>query len=153
MPDLRFETVRSDGDDATRADWQHVHNLIIPTSPLSAEEIRLRAHHNRLTVTYHGDTLVGCSTVRPPGPDRASATVIVRVLPQHRRQGFGGQMYDEALTAAYEIGARVIETVVLASNEEGRRFAERHGYVEIDRYILDGDTIPFIELRLADNAA
>ena len=59
-------------------------------------------------------------------------------------------MHDEALTAAYEIGARVIETVVLASNEEGLRFAERHGYVEIDRYVLDGHTIPFIDLRLAD---
>jgi GNAT superfamily N-acetyltransferase len=144
--------VRPEGDDAVRADWRHVHNLIIPTSPLSVEEIRVRARRNRLTVTYHGDTLVGCSTVRPPADDRATATVIVRVLPQHRRQGFGGQMYDEALTAAYEIGARVIETVVLASNEEGLRFAERHGYVEIDRYVLDGDTIPFIDLRLADTA-
>ncbi|MBF9132457.1 GNAT family N-acetyltransferase [Plantactinospora sp. S1510] len=149
MGDLRFETVRPDGDNATRADWQYVHNLIIPTGPLSAEEVRARAHRNRLNVTYHGDTLVGCSTVRPPTGDQATATVIVRVLPEHRRQGFGGQMYDKALTAAYEVGARVVETVVLASNEEGLRFAERHGYVEVDRYVLDGDTIPFIDLRLA----
>ncbi|BCY11590.1 GNAT family N-acetyltransferase [Actinoplanes sp. L3-i22] len=152
MPHLRFEAVQPDGDDALRADWQHAHNLIIPTSPLSADEIRVRARRNHLTVTYRGDMLVGCSTIRPPKDDRATATVIVRVLPEHRRQGFGAQMYDRALTAAYEIGARVIETVVLASNEEGLRFAERHGFVEIDRYTLEGDTIPFIDLRLADAA-
>ncbi|MET8040365.1 GNAT family N-acetyltransferase [Micromonospora sp. NPDC005215] len=149
MPDLRFETVRPDGDDGVCSDWQYVHNLIIPTSPLSVDEIRARADRNRLNVAYHGDTLVGCSTVRPPMDDQATATVIVRVLPEHRRQGLGGQLYDEALSAAYEIGARVLETVVLASNEDGLRFAERHGYVEIDRYVLDGDTIPFVDLRLA----
>ncbi|SCE65704.1 Acetyltransferase (GNAT) family protein [Micromonospora coriariae] len=144
--------MRPDGGDAVLTDWQHVHNVIIATEPLSVEEIRVRAHRNRLTATYHGDTLVGCSTVRPPADDRATATVIIRVLPEHRRQGFGEQMYVEALATAYEIGARVIETVVLASNEEGLRFAERHGYVEIDRYILDGDTTPFIDLRLTDTA-
>ena len=152
MHDLRFETVRPDGGDAVLKDWQHVHNLIIPSAPLSAEEIRVRAHRNHLTVTYHGDTLVGCSTVRPPADDRATATVIVRVLPEHRRQGFGEQMYVEALTTAHDTGAHVIETVVLASNEEGLQFAERHGYVEIDRYLLDGDTIPFVHLRLTNTA-
>jgi hypothetical protein len=43
----------------------------------------------------------------------------------------------------------VIETVVLASNEDGLRFARRHGFVEIDRYVLAGDAIPFVDLRLA----
>jgi len=150
VPDLRFETVRPDSGDDVRADWRHVHNVIIPTAPLSAGEVRERAQRNRLTVTYLGGTLVGCSTVRPPAGDWATATVIVRVLPEHRRRGFGGRMYAEALTAARELGARTVETVVLAANEEGLRFAERHGYAEIDRYVLDGDTIPFIDLRLAE---
>jgi len=148
MPDLRFEPVRPDGDPAVLLDWQHVHNLIIPTAPLSAEEIRDRAGRNRLTVTYRGDTLLGCSTVRPPADDPATATVIVRVLPEHRRQGLGRLLYDQALTVAHELGARVIETVVLASNEDGLRFAERLGFAETDRYLLAGDTIPFVDLRL-----
>jgi GNAT superfamily N-acetyltransferase len=152
MVELRFETVRPEGDGAAHADWEHVHNLIIPTSPLSGDEIRTRARRNRLTVTYHGDTLVGCSTIRPPQGDPATATVIVRVLPEYRHRGHGGRMYDEALATAYEIGARAIETVILASNEEGMRFAQRHGFVEIDRYVLDGDTVPFIDLRLAGSA-
>jgi GNAT superfamily N-acetyltransferase len=150
VADLRFETVLPDGDEVVLADWRHVHNVIIPTDPLSVEQIRARAGRNRLTVSYHGDTLVGCSTIRPPTDEGATATVIVRVLPEHRRQGFGERMYVEALATAYERGARVVETVILASNEDGLRFAEQHGYFEIDRYVLDGDTFPYIDLRLAD---
>ena len=78
--------------------------------------------------------------------------MIVRVIPEHRRQGIGQQMYDQAVSTAHELGARVIDTVVLASNDDGVRFAERHGFVEIDRYVPDGHTIPFIDLRLADAA-
>jgi hypothetical protein len=37
---------------------------------------------------------------------------------------------------------------VLASNDEGLRFALAHGFVEHDRYTLDADTIPFIDLHL-----
>ena len=37
--------------------------------------------------------------------------------------------------------------IVLASNVDGLRFAESHGYVEVERYLLDGDDIPFVTLR------
>jgi GNAT superfamily N-acetyltransferase len=152
VSDLRFEPVRPDDGDAVLADWRHVHNLIIPTDLLSVEEIQVRAQRNRLTVAYLADVRIGCATVRPPADDPQTATVIIRVLPEHRRQGFGRQMYYQTVSMAYELGARVIETVVLASNEEGLRFAERHGFVEVDRYVLDGHTIPFVDLRLADAA-
>ena len=150
MPELRFEPVRPDGGVTVLADWQHIHNVIIPTAPLSVEDIQARAQRNRLTVAYLKDIPVGCSTVRPPADDPQTATVIIRVLPEHRRQGIGQQMYHQAVSIAYELGARIIDTVVLASNDDGLRFAERHGFAEIDRYVLDGHTIPFIDLRLAD---
>lgn len=38
---------------------------------------------------------------------------------------------------------------MLASNEEGLRFALARGFVEVERYVLPGDTIPFVALRLA----
>lgn len=148
MPDLRFEPVSPAGDDAVLLDWQYVHNLIIPTDPLAVLVIRERAQRNRLFVAYLGDLLVGCSTVRPPADNSGTATVIARVLPQHRRQGFGEQIYRHAQAIAHQIGAHAIETCVLLSNQHGLRFAERHGFVEIDRYVLDGQTIPFIDLRL-----
>ncbi|MCJ1676786.1 hypothetical protein MTF65_05370 [Streptomyces sp. APSN-46.1] len=84
MNDLHMEQV--DGDRAVLRDWRHVHNLIIPTAPLTLDEVRERAE--------------------------------------------------------------VIETVVLESNPDGLRFAVGHGFVEVERYLLPGDTVPFIDLRL-----
>ncbi|MFK4145126.1 GNAT family N-acetyltransferase [Streptomyces sp. NPDC004065] len=146
MPDLRIR--QPDGDDTLR-DWQHVHNVIIPTHPLSLEEVRERAGRNHLEVAHLGDVLVGCSTVRPPSDGTATATVIARVLAEHRGRGFGKQLYARGLARARELGATVIETVVLSSNEDGLRFAHRHGFVETERYLLPGDTIPWVDLRLA----
>ncbi|MEV6833877.1 GNAT family N-acetyltransferase [Streptomyces sp. NPDC051133] len=146
MSDLRFQ--RPD-DDATLRDWQHVHNTIIPTHLLSLDEIRDRAQRHHLEVAYLGDVLVGCSTVRPPTDDTATATVIARVLAPHRGRGFGEELYARGLDRARELGARVIETVVLSSNEDGLRFACAHGFVEIERYVLPGETVPWIDLRRA----
>jgi GNAT superfamily N-acetyltransferase len=149
VSDLRFEPVRP--DDATLADWRRIHNLIIPTDPLSVADVTERVQRNRLTVAYQGDVAVGCSTVRPP--DKGTAVVIARILPEHRRQGFGARLYEHALAIAYDLGAEVIETIILASNVDGVRFAERHGFVEIERDVLPGHTIPFINLRLSTAAA
>lgn len=130
-------------------DWQRVHNLIIPASPLSAEEVRERARRNHLEVAYLEGTVVGGSTVRPPAGDPPAATVIARVLPGHRRRGLGEQLYQRALARARGLGAQVIDTVVLASNEDGLRFARRHGFAETERYLLPGQDVPFVDLRLA----
>ena len=151
MPELHFTQVQPAGREAVLRDWQRIHNLIIPTNPLSVDQIDERARRNHLEVAYLDGVAVGCSTVRPPTGDSATATVITRVLPEHRRRGFGEQMYQRALSTARELGAQVIETVVLASNEDGLRFALRHGFVEIERYVLPGDTTPFVDLRLASH--
>ncbi len=145
MSDLR---VQQPDDDATLEDWRHVHNTIIPTHPLSLEDVRERAGRNDLEVAYLGDVLVGCSTVRPPADDTQTATVIARVLAAHRGRGFGEELYARGLRRARESGAEVIETVVLSCNEDGLRFALKHGFTETDRYLLPGDTIPWIDLRL-----
>ncbi|MFF8942223.1 GNAT family N-acetyltransferase [Streptomyces sp. NPDC014864] len=146
MPDLR---IQQPGDDAALRDWRHVHNVIISTHPLSLDEVRDRAARNHLEVAYLGDVLVGCSTVRPPADDTLTATVIARVLPPHRGRGFGEELYARGLHRARQLGAKVIETVVLSSNDDGLRFALKHGFVESERYLLPGDTVPWIDLRLS----
>ncbi|MGW6703894.1 GNAT family N-acetyltransferase [Streptomyces sp. NPDC054956] len=159
MSDLRIERVHGDpsgnnpaGPATALADWRHVHNLVIPTHELSPADVLERSGRHVLHVAYLGDTLVGCSTVRPPAPDSApataTATVIARILPAHRGHGFGRELYAYALAQARELGSEVIETVVLASNPEGLRFAEKNGFVEFDRYVLPGDTVPYVDLRL-----
>ena len=146
MPDLRIQ--RPDGDAMLR-DWQHVHNVTIATHHLSLDEVRERAQRHRLEVAYLGGVLIGCSTVRPPTDGSPAATVIARVLPAHRGQGFGEELYARGLDQARVLGAEVIETVVLSSNEDGLRFARNHGFVETERYLLPGESIPWVDLRLS----
>lgn len=146
MSDLRI--IRPDGD-AELADWRHVHNTVIPAHVLSLDDVRERARRHHLEVAYADDVLVGCSTVRPPEGDAATATVIARVLPGHRGRGYGEELYARGLRRARELGAQVIETVVLSSNPDGLRFALDHGFTEVERYLLPGDTVPWIDLRLS----
>jgi GNAT superfamily N-acetyltransferase len=146
MTDLRIEPVDVDDETALR-DWRHVHNLIVPPAAMSLDEVRERSVRNRLENAYLGDVLVGCSTVRPP--EGGVATVIARVLPEFRRRGHGAALYENGLTRARALGAGSVETVVLAANADGARFAEAWGFVETERYVLDGETDLWITLRLA----
>ncbi|MGY1498777.1 GNAT family N-acetyltransferase [Streptomyces sp. QTS52] len=154
MSDLRFVPV-SHADEVALRDWRHVHNLIVPPAAMSLDDVRERGARFRLEVAYLGDTLVGCSTVRPPAGqgDEAVATVIARVLPGFRRRGFGAEMYGRGLALARELGAGRIETVVLAANEDGLSFAHGHGFVEVERYVLDGGSDLWVDLRLADTGS
>ena len=129
-------------------DWRAIHNAIIPTAPLTAGEVVERASRNRLTLAYAAGELVGNATVRPPSEPDGVAAVIIRILPDHRRQGLGTEYLEAELAHARSTGALRIETVVLASNPDGLAFALAHGFVAHDRYLLDGQTIPFIDLHL-----
>ncbi|WP_166021733.1 GNAT family N-acetyltransferase [Streptomyces chilikensis] len=149
MADLRIQ--QPDGD-VTLADWRFVHNAVVPAHRLSLAEARERAKRDHLEVAYLGDAPVGCTTVRPPAAGTATATVIARVLPAHRRRGLGGELYARGLRRARELGAGVIETVVLSSSGNGLRFACRNGFQEVERYLLDGETVPWVDLRLARTA-
>jgi hypothetical protein len=63
--------------------WREVHNLIIASMRLTAEEVAERAVRNSLSVGYVDGVLVGNATVR--APENGVVMVIVRVLPEHRR--------------------------------------------------------------------
>ncbi|MDQ1069773.1 GNAT superfamily N-acetyltransferase [Streptomyces canus] len=145
VTDLRIESVV--GDEMAE-EWRYVHNVIVPPAAMGLDDVRERSRRYRLENAYLGDTLVGCSTVRPPEGEGAVATVIARVLPDYRGRGFGTALYEKGLDHARVLGARVIETCVLAVNGDGVRFALARGFVEIDRYVLDGESDEWIDLRL-----
>ncbi|MEV0643848.1 GNAT family N-acetyltransferase [Phytomonospora sp. NPDC050363] len=145
MSELRIEQV--DGD-AMIEDWRHVHNTIIPADPLSLDDVRERSGRNHLEVAYAGDVLVGCSTVRPPAGESKESVVIARILPEHRRRGYGTRLYERGLARARELGAEAVETIVLGTNVEGLRFAEEQGFVEVENYVLPGGTERWHTLRL-----
>ncbi|MCK1820654.1 GNAT family N-acetyltransferase [Streptomyces sp. XM83C] len=143
---LRIEQVSGT---AMLEQWRYVHNVIVPPAAMSPADAEERLTRNRLDNAYLGDTLVGCSTVRPPSGDGGTATVIARVLPAFRGRGIGTALYENALTHARVLGAEAVETCVLAANADGLRFAEAHGFTEIERYVLDGESDEWVDLRLA----
>jgi GNAT superfamily N-acetyltransferase len=146
---VRFVDVSGDG---ALLDWQRIHNEIIPPAALTLDEVRERSVRHRLELAYAGPpgrhTAVGNSTVRRPSED-AGAMVIARVLPAYRRRGIGSALYERGLAMARAwADDRPVETVVLASNEDGLAFALARGFVEVERYLLPGDTVPYVALRL-----
>jgi GNAT superfamily N-acetyltransferase len=145
MDDVRFVQV---GDERSLVDWQRVHNEIIPTDPLSLDDVRQRSGRHRLELAYVDDVAVGNSTVRRPTDDEGSM-VIARVLPAYRRRGIGTLLFKRGLEVALGwADERPVETVVLASNEDGLTFALARGFVEVERYLLPGATVPYVALVL-----
>lgn len=144
MVDLRISEL--DDEESLRA-WRRIHNTVVPTAPLSLDDVHERRERNLLELARLDGVAVGNSTVRPPSEDTTAHTVIARVLPAHRRAGLGSAIYTHCLAQLPPEARAVVETVVLASNLDGLRFAERHGFVEVERYLLPGDTIPFVTLR------
>ncbi|MGW2961662.1 N-acetyltransferase family protein [Streptomyces sp. NPDC001220] len=135
------------GGDEALEEWRYVHNVVVPPAAMSAAEARERlARGYRLENAYLGDVLVGCSTVRPAVD--GAVTVIARVLPGFRRRGFGKALYERGLAHARVQGAQAVETCVLAVNQDGLRFAGRCGFVEVERYVLDGGDDEWVDLRL-----
>lgn len=145
MDDVRFVEV---ADEQTVADWQRIHNEIIPTDPLSLDDVRERSGRHRLELAYVHDDAVGNSTVRRPTGD-GGPMVIARVLAAYRRRGIGTLLFHRGLEVAVTwADQRPVETVVLASNEDGLAFALARGFVEVERYTLPGATIPYVALEL-----
>jgi len=124
--------------DATEDAWRDIHNRIIPAHPLSAEDVRERRQRNLLTLAFQDEELVGNATLRPPADNSDTATVIVRILPEQRNQGFGASYLAAMLERVRVLGVARVQTVVLTDNAAGLRFAHQHGFVEIDRYVVDG---------------
>jgi hypothetical protein len=65
--------------------------------------------------------------------------VIARVLPELRRRGFGEQIYLRGSTCVALPAWLYLH---------GLAKAQDVGAQEIDRYVLPGDTVPFVDLRL-----
>ena len=143
VSDLRIEVV----NDASIEDWLYVHNRVIATAALTEREVRERLTGSLLTVAYVGNDVVGCATVRHRDDD-GTMVVIVRVIPEYRRRGFGDKLFREAMGSARILGGTAIETVVLASNHDGLRFASAHGFDEIDRYVLPDGEDAYVSMRL-----
>ncbi|MEU3693950.1 hypothetical protein [Streptomyces narbonensis] len=60
------------------------------------------------------------------------------------RERAGRNRLDVAYLGEVAVGC----STVRPPDEEGLRFAPARGFVEVERYVLPGDTVPFVTLRL-----
>jgi GNAT superfamily N-acetyltransferase len=63
----------------------------------------------------------------------AKYRVDVTVLPEHRRRGHGGALYDELVAAVTRRGARALAAAAKESMTDGVRFLTERGYREVKR--------------------
>ncbi|HUY16278.1 MAG TPA: GNAT family N-acetyltransferase [Acidimicrobiales bacterium] len=127
--------------------WREVHNRCVAPTQLTADDVAERAFRHSLTVGYVDGVLVANATVRAP-EDGGVVTVIVRVLPEHRRRGLASEYLGALLRQTRASRFEQIKTVILADNVGGLNFAVHHGFVETSRHEVDG--VAFVDLTLRD---
>jgi GNAT superfamily N-acetyltransferase len=129
--------------------WRAVHNNVNLAVQLTAEEVAERAFRHHLTLAYIGGVLVGNATVR--APDDGGVTAIVRILPAYRRRGLGSEYLEAIMKQVRSSHPDQINTIVLAANLDGLTFAQRHGFVETERYEIEG--VAYIGLTRHDTTS
>ncbi len=89
--------------------------------------------HSRLWVAEESDGLAGFVWVDLKwwAADPGIGSIFLLVRPESRRQGYGSALYDLAEAQLREHDAWKLEGHV--TDDDGRRFAERHGYGETRR--------------------
>ncbi len=79
-----------------------------------------------------GDEAVGCGVGRPSSI-QSSLYAMVRVLPEHRRQGAGGRIYEALSSHARALGRDSMWGRILEDDTESRRFVRNRGFREAGR--------------------
>ena len=99
----------------------------------SAEEVRLQLCIGDPPVAYL--SIVDRSTSAWRLPDTCG--FILLVAPEHRKQGLGSALYEEALRFAGERGSQSLRTYLrlFRPDDPGPSFLERRGFVEVDREV------------------
>lgn len=118
------------------------HEAIEPRFAVTADAVNrwrtdardwLRSEHHRFIVAEEGGCVVGFIHAfpwQPPPIHPETLDVYVQevyVVPLHRGQGIGKALVAEVQAWAKEVGAGLLRLVVLAANEQGKRFWERLG--------------------------
>ena len=89
-----------------------------------------------------GDEALGCGVGRPSSI-QSSLYAMVRVLPEHRRQGFGTQIYEALSQHARKLGRESLWGRVREDDAASRDFVRNRGFREAGReYEVVLDTTP-----------
>lgn len=113
-----------------------IYNIVWPHDAITIDEV----HSFKSSMSDWVDALAlddgtsigsGFAGIRPQRPDRVFA--LVTVLSEHRGRGAGSTLYETISAWAADRGLEQIETWVEEDDAESVAFAERRGFVEIER--------------------
>ncbi|MEP6639314.1 MAG: GNAT family N-acetyltransferase [Chloroflexota bacterium] len=135
----RDVAIRPAETDADLRAWAEVRRVVVPNESTSTvAQLRADAGPNRLLVLVEaGGRIVGSGLA-----DRSQITgsfIAPRILPEHRRQGFGSELLyhlvDHATSRGFtSVGGHVVDDGSFA-------FAARHGFEEVDRQVEQVRTV------------
>lgn len=131
-------SIRRATTDADLEAWNRVRRIVVPDEPIAtidqlrsevAERVFLLAEVSR-EVVGHG--MAGDSNL-------ADGFAMPRILPDHRRRGFGSAVLEAILDVHVAAGRR---SVASHTDDDGAlAFAVHHGFVEVDRQVEQVRTI------------
>ena len=106
----------------------------------------------RVWVAREKGGILGAATLfdetNQPEPGLATANVVV--LPDRRRQGVGGKLYQALMTAAGELGLQQVRMVIKTSLPDSVSFAESRGFKalwyswQLERNLLESPLAPSV---------
>jgi GNAT superfamily N-acetyltransferase len=135
MSGLTIEKARGE---RALAEYAAVRNAVDPVMPVTVDEmLQLEQHEpERVSLLARRDgRAVGVAMAQPLFGQHEAAWgfVHVRVLPDARRQGTGGALFDAAAEHLRSLGKREAQSWVAIDSADGLAFVERRGLREIGR--------------------
>src|SRR5262245_30261150 len=122
---------------------------ITPREPMSAEQMERRRERQpeRLYLTAEAEGGVVGGGLAAPSDSPGRTFLGVRVLPDFRRRGIGGAVYDALLVPASAASPEWLSTMVSEADAESVAWAGRRGFEEYQRQVelvlaLRGDESP-----------
>jgi GNAT superfamily N-acetyltransferase len=133
--------------------WVRIRNAVEPWEATTIEATLSASAAEPDRRLYLGELegeVVACGGVTRSETRFTAATVFPRVLPEARRRGLGTALLRAGSGRARELGCDVLTGHVDADDEAGLAFADRFGFVEVDRQVelvrplSDGEPWPVV---------
>jgi mycothiol synthase len=134
--------------------WADIKSRIVPNEPVTAEQLAATDEPGRLLLLAEREgTIAGCG-IASPSSFGGRVFVAARVLPEHRRQGVGGELVRALLDHGRALGRDGVNAFVDAGDEPSLAFARRLGLEEVDyqleqvRTVSAGEPAPDVPASL-----
>ncbi|HVD25092.1 MAG TPA: GNAT family N-acetyltransferase [Gaiellaceae bacterium] len=114
-----------------------VWTAITPREPMSAEQMERRRERQpeRLYLAAEGDGRTVGAGLAAPSDSPGRTFLGVRVLPEFRRRGIGGRLFDTLVTHARAAELEWLSTMVSEADADSVAWAERRGFEEYERQV------------------